>query len=372
MRRGNASSSSRAEPPPSTSMPRYEPHYVTASTLRRSGHTHTSIPYCSMLKTGVKDVDELLGGGLRTGMVTELCGEAGSGKTHFALQCCFAAQRNETDGGLNARALYICSETYPAKLVARMAQAKTANTESASEAAVAMTDDIIVAHMLHESADELVRTLARAETLMDAHRTSAGRHMRDGGVCDDRRVRRVRLVVVDSIASLFRTNDIGGESGKRWNELYRVARMLKELAHKHDAVVLVVNQVTDVMSPAADHDEGKRNTNGANGLDDGDNKNATTTTTTDTEQRRGRRVVQEENVSLAASGHFTSMGRKLVPALGPSWAGFVNCRLVISLRTNYGGGAGGVRRQLAVAFAPHLPNDVVDFVVTESGVACGT
>ena len=37
------------------------------------------------LKTGVKGIDKLLDGGLEEGIVTEIYGEGGSGKTSFAL-----------------------------------------------------------------------------------------------------------------------------------------------------------------------------------------------------------------------------------------------------------------------------------------------
>ena len=129
-----------------------------------------------------------------------------------------------------------------------------------------------VENLLHASADALMRTLARAEALL------ARGGAPEGGD-------RLRLIVIDSIANLFRTSDAEElRGGKRWSELYRVARALKEIAFAHGVVVLVVNQVTDVVTD-----------------DDGGGG--------------GRPADALGNRTLAASGQFMSLGRMVVPSL---------------------------------------------------------
>jgi len=68
-------------------------------------------PLPSRLRTGVERLDAALGGGLPAGMVVELVGPPGSGKSQF---CLGAAARTavpgRTDAGLSGQVLYIDTE----------------------------------------------------------------------------------------------------------------------------------------------------------------------------------------------------------------------------------------------------------------------
>lgn len=57
--------------------------------------------------TGVKSVDKLLGGGLRTATLVEVAGDSRAGKTQFCMTCAVTAQLSEEDGGLNSPVIYI-------------------------------------------------------------------------------------------------------------------------------------------------------------------------------------------------------------------------------------------------------------------------
>jgi len=46
------------------------------------------------LGTGCKSIDRILGGGVESGVITTLCGAAGTGKTHFVLQLIASALRD--------------------------------------------------------------------------------------------------------------------------------------------------------------------------------------------------------------------------------------------------------------------------------------
>uniref|UniRef100_A0A1B0BKK6 DNA repair protein RAD51 homolog 3 n=1 Tax=Glossina palpalis gambiensis TaxID=67801 RepID=A0A1B0BKK6_9MUSC len=57
--------------------------------------------------TLVKELDIHLDGGLPLGLITELCGASGTGKTQFCLQLCINVQFPLTVGGLEGKALFI-------------------------------------------------------------------------------------------------------------------------------------------------------------------------------------------------------------------------------------------------------------------------
>lgn len=61
----------------------------------------------SKITTGSKKLDELLGGGIQTGAITEIFGKSGSGKTQLCLTVAVTCQLPITEDGLNAKCLYI-------------------------------------------------------------------------------------------------------------------------------------------------------------------------------------------------------------------------------------------------------------------------
>ncbi|CAM6121456.1 unnamed protein product [Calypogeia fissa] len=112
----------------------------------------------------------------------------------------------------------------------------------------------------------------------------------------------VRLLVIDSIAALFRTDfdnrTISALTG-RGNLFFQISSKLKKLAEKYNLAIVVTNQVIDYFEPT----EAPRRRDAAPGA------------------------------SLAAVGTaavlFTS-GRRVVPSLGILWAHCVNTRLFLS------------------------------------------
>ncbi|MFW9772144.1 MAG: DNA repair and recombination protein RadA [Candidatus Heimdallarchaeota archaeon] len=77
------------------------------------------------LTTGSQNLDDLLGGGIETGAVTELYGEYRTGKTQIAHQLCVNVQLPYEEGGIGGNALYIDSEgTFRPERIVQMASAK--------------------------------------------------------------------------------------------------------------------------------------------------------------------------------------------------------------------------------------------------------
>jgi len=58
----------------------------------------------------------------------------------------------------------------------------------------------------------------------------------------------------------------------------------------------------------------------------------------------------------------------ILPTLGLLWSNCVNMRLLLTRRELPSTGA--TSRQMHVVFAPHLPSNALDFVITADGVAC--
>ncbi|MBY8985854.1 MAG: DNA repair and recombination protein RadA [Candidatus Lokiarchaeota archaeon] len=76
------------------------------------------------LTTGSQNLDDLIGGGIEPGAVTELFGEYRTGKTQLAHQLCVNVHLQYEQGGLEGNALYIDSEgTFRPERIIHMASA---------------------------------------------------------------------------------------------------------------------------------------------------------------------------------------------------------------------------------------------------------
>ncbi len=106
----------------------------------------------------------------------------------------------------------------------------------------------------------------------------------------------ISLVVVDSIAALFRGAQDEPESGPRANELFLLASALKSMSEEFGVPLLVINQVSEF----------SENWNG------------------EAQAVVGGKLDYERHAA------FVSSGRKLLPALGLAWASCVNCCLHVS------------------------------------------
>ncbi|MDI6883731.1 MAG: DNA repair and recombination protein RadA [Hadesarchaea archaeon] len=168
------------------------------------------------IATGSPALDKIIGGGVETQGVTETFGEFGSGKSQIAHQLCVNVQLPVEQGGLEGKAVYIDTEnTFRPERVAQMARAVGLDPGR-------VLDNIYVARA-HTTDHQMLLAEKAAEIAKG-----------DG----------VRLLVVDSLTSLFRTEYCGrGALAERQQKLGRHIAALHKLAELNDLAVFVTNQV---------------------------------------------------------------------------------------------------------------------------------
>lgn len=168
------------------------------------------------ISTGSSELDNLLGGGIETGSLTEIFGEFRTGKTQMCHTLCVACQRPLDQGGAEGRAIYVDTEgTFrPQKLVA-IAERFGMNPEE-------VLDNVICARA--HNAEQQLELLGDAAALMSESRYA--------------------LMVVDSATALYRTDYSGrGELSERQMHLAQFLRQLTRLAEEFGIAVVLSNQV---------------------------------------------------------------------------------------------------------------------------------
>jgi DNA repair protein RadA len=168
------------------------------------------------ISTGSKNFDKLLDGGIETQSITETHGAFSSGKSQLGFQLAVNVQLSREKGGLNGGCLFIdCENTFRPERINQIADSVGLNPKEALEnihvARAYNSDHQIV---LVEKAGEIIRE------------------------------KNIKLLVVDSVTSLFRSDYLGrGELATRQQKLNRHLHTLQRLAEVYNLAVYVTNQV---------------------------------------------------------------------------------------------------------------------------------
>ncbi len=180
----------------------------------------------NMLKvtTGSTALDDLFGGGIETGAVTELYGEYRTGKTQLAHQLCVAAQLPRELGGLNVdgdepiKVIYIDTEgTFRPERILNMSKRWEGDLDVKK----------ILKNIMHGRAYNSDHQMVLAEK-----------------AAQDSQIQRVGLVVVDSLISHFRAEYIGrGTLAGRQQKLNQHIHTLLKMAEVSNLAVILTNQV---------------------------------------------------------------------------------------------------------------------------------
>merc|ERR1719447_2330001 len=166
--------------------------------------------------TGSTELDNLLGGGIETGSITEIFGEFRTGKTQLCHTLCVTSQLPCDHGGGEGKVLYVDTEgTFRPERCVKIAERFGLNPED-------VLDNICFARAYNS--DHQMKLINEASKLM----------------CEARHA----LVIVDSATALFRTDFSGrGQLSERQIKLGQFLRSLLKLCDSFGVAVVVTNQV---------------------------------------------------------------------------------------------------------------------------------
>ncbi|POW04178.1 hypothetical protein PSTT_10584 [Puccinia striiformis] len=350
---------------------------------------------------GSPDLDKLFGSqqsetvGIPTGLLTEIVGESGSGKTCLSLQLSLNVQLPFHLGGLNGACVYLCTESgFP--------------TSRLFEMAVALSNQFNAQDTIGLNVESLMENVHLTRVLDPDSGTTINR--------------RIRLIVLDSIGAIFRadlsstsatTTTTMGKIENNSNHKFRmteraasinqVADGLKILADEYKLAVVVVNQVSDVIThqsiPPIDTNQRttiSSNTSSSSSLSG--HPRFTPASSNPTSQNVGDSqilplIYNEQSVHF--NGQKVTLNRKEA-ALGIHWTNSINIRIMINklhnsyipvnhlssststISPNQSEGGGLIKysdlgvRQAVVVFSPFCKTspdlDPVKFVIHSTGI----
>ncbi|KAJ7379791.1 DNA repair protein xrcc3 [Desmophyllum pertusum] len=279
------------------------PMRTALSLFNNETHKQGSNKGCRLC-LGCQILDGFLRGGILRQGITEVTGESSSGKTQLCLQMCLTVQLPQEHGGLGGGAVYISTEdVFPSKRLHQLTQcfAKRQTLQSAS-LNLNFSDNVFIEHAA--DVDDLRNIITHRLPVL----------LNRGAI---------KLVIIDSIAALFRVEYSFGEMSKRAKVLRSFGAQLHKLSNLYSIPVVCVNQVSDV-------------------------------------------IQTDNNRSLSGN-------KSVIPALGMAWSSMVTTRLMLSrteqlIQNNNDDESPVTKRRLRVVFAPHLPSSTCLFYVDAAGV----
>jgi DNA repair protein RadA len=167
-------------------------------------------------RTGSNELNRILGGGVETGVITELIGEFGSGKTQICYTLSVLAQLPAEEGGLGGRVCVIDTEgTFLPERIVQIAEARGYDSK------------------------EILRNILIARAYNSEHQIVLIKNLPQ--VCQEHDV---KLVIVDSMIGHFRGEYIGRATlAERQQKLGNALGNLLRVAEAFNLAVVLTNQV---------------------------------------------------------------------------------------------------------------------------------
>jgi len=169
--------------------------------------------------TGCKSIDELLGGGFESGTVTQLYGEAGSGKTNICLQAAIECVRK------GKAVIFIDSEGFSPERFLQIASASSSTSGSEDVEVESIARRIIIYEP--QSFEQQTSCINEIETVIKEKEGKSG----------------VALVILDSATLFYRLELDDERSVYLRRVLANQIMQLLELARRYDLAVIITNQV---------------------------------------------------------------------------------------------------------------------------------
>lgn len=169
------------------------------------------------ITTGSQTFDLLLGGGVETQAITECYGEFGSGKSQLAFQLAVNVQLPKDKGGLDGHVIWIDTEgTFRPARIEQLSLAKNLDSKE-----VLQNMKIGRAY----SSDHQMLLIAKIPELINKDP-------------------KIKLVIVDSMMSLFRAEYVGrGTLADRQQKINVILHNLQRYADRFNLAVYITNQV---------------------------------------------------------------------------------------------------------------------------------
>jgi len=169
-----------------------------------------------MLTTGSTELDNILGGGIETGSITEVFGEFRTGKTQICHTLAVSCQLPLESGGAEGRCLYIDSENtfHPSRLRSIATRFGLDPTDT--------LDNVTFARAFNS--DHQMKLVEESCAILAQDRYA--------------------LLIVDSATALYRTDYKGrGELAARQQHMAQFLRLLQRIADEFGVAILITNQV---------------------------------------------------------------------------------------------------------------------------------
>lgn len=167
------------------------------------------------ISTGSKKFDEMIGGGIKAGHVTEIYGKPGCGKTQLAMQLCVNLYKQNSE----YKSVYIDTEnSFSIKRIREMSIAQNLNP-----------DDVLksIEHVSTFNSDHQSFMTEKAEELIKNNSN-------------------IKLLIIDSIMNHYRVDFSGrGQLADRQQKIAKHIHKLHKIALLYDIIVYCANQVMD-------------------------------------------------------------------------------------------------------------------------------
>ncbi|KAH7107463.1 P-loop containing nucleoside triphosphate hydrolase protein [Auriculariales sp. MPI-PUGE-AT-0066] len=180
-----------------------------------------------ILSTGDPGLDSIFGGGIQLGMLWELAGESGAGKTQLALQLALMTQIPAALGGVEGS----CCILSPVKSLPLLRLHHFQVSHPVIRQATTSLDHIHVNHIVDA---------ARLKTTLEHDLPLLIERSKDGLP--------IRLVIIDNFTMLLRADEQATSTSlsDRAREVTDICGLLHNLAAEHNLAVIIVNEVSDV------------------------------------------------------------------------------------------------------------------------------